>query len=236
MPTETCPTPGPVMLSLNKEQKRGRLWRPPCKRWSCPICGPQNAAGWGYVAMYGAQKLIDQNVRIAFVTITSHERLSADLAIQVWPNAWKKLYSRIKRQYGAGDYMMVTEKTKRGKLHVHAVVTWPVALSWLKDNARECGLGFQADVQPIEYAAGAAAYVAKYLTKSNYAWPTGWRRVRLSRGWPKPDEAEPMQGWSHHPVNGKLDALRIVQFMRDYESAGFEMRLQAELEREFGLK
>lgn len=225
MPNDVCPTPGPVMMSLSKEQKRGKLWRPPCKRWSCPVCGPQNAADWGYVAMYGTQKQLDLGVRLAFITITSHERLDATAAIEVWPFAWKKLYSRISRKYGKGEYMMVTEKTKRGKLHVHSVVTWGIDMRWLKDNARSCGLGFQADVQPIEYAAGAAAYVAKYLVKNNYAWPKGWRRVRLSRGWPKPDEMQSMPGWEHFPLQGAITAERIAHVVSDYGSAGIEIKV-----------
>lgn len=223
MQHETCPTPGPVMMSLSKEQEKGRIWRPPCKRWSCPVCGQKNASDWGYVAMYGTQKYIDQDVRMAFVTVTSHERLDAQRAIEVWPVAWKKLYSRIKRKFGAGEYIMVTEKTKRGVLHVHAVVTWEIDKRWLKDNARACGLGYQAAVLPIEWAAGAAAYVAKYLTKNNVMWPKGWRRVRLSHGWPKPDEPESMVGYEHWPIVGEISERRMRNLVYDYGTAGYEI-------------
>ena len=54
------------------------------------------------------------------------------------------------------------------------------------------------DVDFIQQAVAAAAYVTKYLAKSLEftRWPKGFRRVRTSRNWPTLD-ALPLPGWEY---------------------------------------
>jgi len=55
----------------------------------------------------------------------------------------------------------------------------------MKNNARSCGLGYEADVQNIESDGMAAAYVSKYIGKSlgGKPLPSHFRRVRCSQNW-----------------------------------------------------
>lgn len=226
MTDKTCPTPGPFLLGICKEQLKGRLFRPPCKRWSCPVCGLTNAAEWGFVAFYGAHKLMQDEIALSFITVTSHEKLDAQASMDVWPTAWKKLHTRLTRQYGKGQYFMVKEQHKTGRLHVHAVVTWKCSQKWLKDNARACGLGYQARVVMVDHAPGVASYVTKYLSKFGYEWPKGWRRVNLSRGWPKMPEGDTgPEGWRHVTINN-LARRDVLNLVADHASAGITIDVQ----------
>lgn len=55
----------------------------------------------------------------------------------------------------------------------------------MKTNARQCGFGFQADVQKITGDGMAAAYVSKYIGKSlgGKPLPPHFRRVRCTQNW-----------------------------------------------------
>jgi hypothetical protein len=222
------------MLGYNKEQKKARIFAPPCNRWSCPVCSDDLRAQWSWVALYGTKKLQEDGRGLVFVTITSHEKLSVAGAMAVWPSAWKQLHTRIVRAVGPGEYVRVTEQHESGKLHVHMVTTWGFTQTWLKDNARACGLGYIADVRPVLHAPGAALYVSKYLAKQDYAWPKRWRRVSTSRRWPKLDEKPDIEGWQHTIVDKRRTMAEIDAMRHDYESAGYEVRVSKSVEHKIG--
>ena len=70
-------------------------------------------------------------------------------------------------------------------MHVHALWTANVSQKWVKDNGRKRGLGYQAKVKHVADAQAATGYVTKYIGKSlGDDCPDGFRRVRVSRGWP----------------------------------------------------
>lgn len=219
-----CPTPGPVMVGIQKDEKKGKLWRVNCSRWSCEFCAAENAKEWAFVAFYGASELTDEFGALAFITMTSHEKLSVPGTLAVWPDAWKKLHSRLSYRHGKGEYFMVPERHKSMKLHMHAICTWGVDEHWLKDNARACGLGYIAHVRPVDHPVAAMAYASKYLTKFGHAWPKGWRRVRLSRGWPKPTEPGQPEGWQYWVT--KQDPELLVNMVADYATAGYTFDVQ----------
>ena len=222
--SEKCPTPGPVMMGINQETKKGRIWRPPCRRWTCPVCRDKRAQEWGFVALVGAVELQERGCRLIFVTVTSHEKLNAAQTLAAWPSAWKKLRQRIIRKHGPGDYYMVTERHRSGRLHVHAVVTWDIENRWLKDNARACGLGYMADTQAIDAAGIVVSYVSKYLTKFADVWPKGWRRVRMSNSWPKLTEPSTENGWRDWML-GSPSKSEVQDHVHDYASAGYEVNI-----------
>jgi hypothetical protein len=169
------------MLKLDRNKFEGALFRPPCKRWNCEYCREVNAARWSFIAWAGTDEFRRCGIDVVFVTVTSHEKLSVERAFQAWPDQWRKLKSRIAYKYGKPEYYMVSERHKSGKLHMHALVTRAITPTWLKTAARKSGLGYIADVRPVDQAIGAAFYASKYLTKFGAQWPTGWRRVRLSQ-------------------------------------------------------
>lgn len=178
----------PIIAAVSPTNKLAVLFRPRCKLWSCPYCAEVNRKLWTVRAYAGSEALISEGWEMKFVTMTSHEKLEARQTWYVWPLAWKKLSTRIARAQGPGhQYLMVPEQHQDGRLHMHAIATWSINQGWLKDNARESGLGYMAEIEDLESPQHSAWYVAKYLGKqlTMLSWPAGWRHVRTSRGWPK---------------------------------------------------
>jgi len=172
------------------------FFRPRCKLWSCPVCGPINATLWAWRADAGA-RLLGKEHPLAFITLTSHEKLAANASLRVLPSAWGKLQDRLRRA-ASGQYLIVPELHKNGRVHLHGLFTHGLKKKWFKDNARECGMGYQVDSQEVISLGGVAAYVTKYLTKSivEPQFAKGFRRVRTTRNWPKLPEKIPRDGLS----------------------------------------
>lgn len=124
---------------------------------------------------------------VQFITITSHEKLSNFAATAaVFPHAWSMLYKRMKRQTPELQYLLMIEKHKKNdRMHAHFLTNCACSKSWFKKNARQCGLGYQADARKVENDGAAAAYVSKYLAKSlgGDKLPSNFRRVRCSQNW-----------------------------------------------------
>lgn len=197
-PIATCDNPRvPVVLGMNHETRVAVIWRPRCKLWSCEACAQINAACWSIIAQTGVEAFLAEGRSPCFFTITSHERLSAAATMRVWPRAWAKLSTRLRRKIPGIQYLMVPEKHEDGRLHVHGVASDGIPERWLKDNARECGLGYQAATGEIENPRRVASYVTKYLVKQleSTDWPKHFRRVRTSRGWPKPEPVTDTGSW-----------------------------------------
>jgi len=186
------------MIAINRDNRQAVFFRPRCKLWSCPACAETNKRLWAVKAYHGAEQLAAEGAQhIAFLTLTSHERLDAAGSLAVWPSAWSKLRDRAKYASGGFDYLLVPEQHADGRLHVHAIETAGLGKRFWKDAARKSGLGYQCEEEEANTPAGAAYYVVKYLTKSiAYTnWPKGFRRVRTSRNWPKLEKMEQPEGW-----------------------------------------
>lgn len=190
----------PQMLGISHSLRRAIFFRPRCKLWACPVCAQINRARWCARTWLGARALQAAGAHLSFVTLTSHERLDASATLAIFKYAWPALRKRISRSVGHWDYILVPEKHGDGRLHAHLVCTAHLCKRWYKDNARECGLGYQADAQQLETAEYAAAYVGKYLSKemgqSEDPWPRGFRRVRCSQSWPPLPPLGSTEGWS----------------------------------------
>lgn len=209
----------PELEFFSTELQQVVYFRPPCKSWNCPYCAPRRAWMWRKRAEFGTNVLTTANI-IEFVTLTSHERLSPAATLAVLPKAWDKLRKRVNRATGETEYFSVPEQHKDGRWHMHLIVSMPVALKkkWWKDNARSCGLGYQSDVQEVESAGGVGGYVTKYLTKmlQNSNLPTGFRRVRLSHGWPKNPAIGKPESWrcsivpQDIPLDEKIERQRLA--------------------------
>jgi len=107
--------------------------------------------------------------------------------------------------------MIVPERHKDDRMHVHALWNANVSQKWLKDNARKRGLGYQCKVIPITNPNYAAKYVTKYVCKDfGSDMPPHFRRVRVSNNWtdiPKPTTKFDGLRWEYVGTNG---ALQIV--------------------------
>ena len=207
----------PYMLAFHQDQQLAVGFKPRCKSWSCPACGPINQALWWFRIHHGISVGQSEGKLPFFITLTSHEKLDAAGSLRVWPQAWANLSARARYAAPGALYAMVAERHQDGRLHWHIVGTWELRERWWKDNARACGLGYMVDLQEISTAAGAAAYISKYLGKSleGTAWPPGFRRVNVSRNFPKPPPMEREPGW------------KIIRLKQDKDLLGMSVRLRA---------
>ena len=186
------------MVAKNGHLSRAIFFRPNCHKWTCEYCGVQRGRFFMVIAAFGHEKLTSDGKVLQFATVTSNAKLrSARSGIVAWRANWPKLLKRMKRASGALAYMQVPEQHKSGAYHVHLITTATVTKRWLKDNAASCGFGYIADIEPIRDPGKAAWYVSKYLTKQSHSlkWPRYFRRVNMSRNWPRPDPLEKSLEW-----------------------------------------
>jgi hypothetical protein len=124
----------------------------------------------------------------SFITMTAHEKWRGDASLKNIRKNWPKLRKRLARK-SDGDlyYVWVFERHKDKSWHIHALVNQPIESRWYKDNARECGMGYQAKSIQLENYGQAAGYIAKYLLKQMFMldpYPKGMRRITTSRNFP----------------------------------------------------
>lgn len=198
-----CPAPNrPFLRALNRERSAAILFRPACNSWGCPVCAHANKKRWIARAIHGVEQLTAHDMPLAFLTLTSHEKLRGAASFRVWPKSWAKLrhryYRNVSPEFRA--YFAVPERHQDGTLHTHALIAGGLPERWWKDNARECGLGYMADVQEIANL-GIAGYVGKYLGKTLHeGWPKGKRRVNTTRNWPNLESMSDLTGWTFSKV------------------------------------
>ena len=177
----------PFLKAINHSTKQVVLFRPRCKSWRCPGCAKINAQKVVLRAANGSEVMQSRGAVLDFVTVTSHEKLDPAASLAVLPKAWNKLNRRMSREAASHEYLAIPEQHKDGRWHLHAIVTAKLPKKWWKDNARQCGLGYQSDVQEVRTLGGVAYYVSKYVSKTleNPNLPKNFRRVRASHGWPE---------------------------------------------------
>jgi len=201
-----------LLIGWDDSQRRALVARANCDSWSCGDCAKRMSETWGMRAEMGSREILNRGDRLDFVTITSHERLTDFASCErVWRRSWGVLYNAIKRQKKDFTYMIVPEKHKDGRMHVHCLWNAAVTQRWLKDNARKRGLGYQCKVIPISSAGGTSKYITKYVGKNlNSDYPVRFRRVRCSNDWvdlPQPTTQSDNLRWEYVGSNGALSIL-----------------------------
>lgn len=186
-----CPnSKSPVIVGSNVEAKKAYVYRPGCKTWACPSCGPRNGRRWIARMLHGMTII---GGAWSFVTLTAHEKWRGDASLKNIQKNWGKLRKRMARAVEHDlYYVWVYERHKDMSWHVHMLYNAHLKDRWWKDNARACGLGYQAKDQALENIGQAAGYVAKYLLKQmslKPAYPKDMRRITVSRNFPQlPDQ------------------------------------------------
>lgn len=211
----SCETPKrPWMIASNFFTGQSIFFQPTCKKWSCAYCGQINAKRWIVRAIKGTEQLLSEGWKVDFVTITSHEKLTAAQSFYVLPRAWKTLHMRYKREIPGDDpgaYYAVPETHLTGVVHSHLIITGGLRKKWWKDNARECGLGYQSEVKEV-ITLGVGGYVSKYLGKTlDESWAKGKRRVNTSRSWPAMPELEQTIGWGFKTYYSDQELLPVIE-------------------------
>ena len=195
---ELCPNPK-VPLLIGTKDKKAYLLRGACKLWSCSVCGASNGRKW-LARILNHMNKNKGTGRWYFLTITAHEKWhTPQRSIKNLRQGWKKLYNRMRRKYGVSEYVKVWEFHKDGSFHLHVLIRRKIGKKWLKDNSRECGMGYMCDSSASKNPGQVAGYCAKYLIKSfEHAdkYEKGMRRIEASRDWEKlPELASDMETW-----------------------------------------
>lgn len=193
---------GGLLIAYDHPKRRALITDADCDTWTCPECVERLSSHWQLRAQIGVREFLERGLQVDTATMTSHEKLSTfEATAAVWPDAWGKLHKRLNRQADTCEYMLFPERHKDGRLHMHALWTFGVSTRWLKDNARECGLGYQAKIRPIEDVGRATEYATKYLSKQlKLGGPPRFRHVRVSSHWPKvpvPESDLSPYKWEH---------------------------------------
>lgn len=179
----------PYLTGTNKETKVAMLIRPNCKCWNCMACAARNARYWIAKIINGVNKMDTENSWHMF-TLTAHEKWRGrNSSVKNLRQGWKKLYNRIRRKFGVNYYVKVWEMHKDGTFHLHGLIDAVIPTKWLKDSARQCGMGYQVDIHAVENAGQVAGYICKYFLKSQESisqdnqFPENLRRIEVSRNW-----------------------------------------------------
>lgn len=199
---EKCPnTKDIIVFGMNRIEKMAILFNPRCKQWNCPYCSELNRQYWVQQATRGTIIITSEGREVQFVTVTSRNYATPASSLYFFKQNWPKLSRRMKyktnlwKEYAGKDwaYFLVPERHKSGVLHAHILAASHISSEKIwKDAAWQAGFGYIVDVEELVTPAGAARYVAKYLTKQSEFgdWPRGFMRVRHSRNWPIAQEGE----------------------------------------------
>lgn len=180
----------PFLTGIQTTQEIALLMRPNCDCWSCPTCAVRNAKRWIARIINHVNKSDTENGWFMF-TLTAHENWRSDTAsVKNLRQGWKKLYNRMRYEFGVSQYCKVWEMHTETAFHLHGLIDSVIAERWLKDNARECGMGYQVDLHHVDNAGQVAGYIAKYFLKSQEQgnlreFPANLRRIEVSRNWMK---------------------------------------------------
>lgn len=183
-----CPSVSvPYLTAIDHKDRSIIKIRGQCGLWSCPVCGAKNGKRWLARMLHGMNTLKRRNWFI--LTITAHEKWRGrEASVKNIRQGWKKLYNRMRRKYKQTSYVKVWEFHEDGSFHLHIIYGRKVGKRWLKDNSRQCGMGYMVDSSASKNPGMVAGYAAKYLLKSfEFAdkYPSGMRRIEVSRDWPQ---------------------------------------------------
>lgn len=214
-----------LLIAADSAKKRFLVTRANCDTWSCTECKKRMSQRWSMRASAGVRIMIKDSEKVDFVTLTSHEKLKTfSQCYFVWSKAWNKLHARLNyahKDEHRSQYLLIPERHKDGRMHVHALWNFDVSASWLRKSARKCGLGYQCDVKPLIDGLQAAKYTAKYLSKDlGDDVPKRFRRVRTSLSWfdfDAPKNEESVLSWTYVTTNQQMNDIYRVATLMSYD-------------------
>jgi len=203
--SEFCPNPTNIYAEFiaHKDGKDVyRHTRIPCKKWSCPVCGKQNAATLrkrlrqaikGLVPMLQADKdKARYSVKLLTLTVPGHYyRLvhKPEEAEKEMKSSFDKLIKATRKIYGAFEYVWVLEYCK-GWPHLHVLLVGnniaPMGLLYdiRRLWCRRYGMGYIKLNCRGEYEK-AVYYLTKYVTKGLQSGMKNSRVFSMSREFTK---------------------------------------------------
>jgi hypothetical protein len=222
----TCPTP---VYLLHRTEKR--LMVLPCKRRSCPVCGPGRWKPYQQAKyMSGVDDVPIEQLKVLTLTAPGADELPDWRAIDAWnqgaTDRWEKFIRLLSKEYPGAEieYWRVWEYQRRGALHVHAILRglrW-IHLQALHRIAKQAGWGDRLRVENVRKECGGhrglLGYMTKYLLKGIDTWRVSRHMITCSRAWPRgwtrPGPRVPLDEWmwvSPQAVTGWLNGWVLLE-------------------------
>lgn len=155
-----------------------------CDSWTCPICQRANAYRWAERVRYGLSLRGYRDAYFWTLTLPPYVK-TAEQGFLLLPDIWDRLRREVQRYHRAWDYAAFVElHPQRSQIPHFHIISLAVSPYRLKDLAAHCGFGYMAKQLPCT-SKMAAIYVTKYVSKQGFGMPRNFRRVRISRRWPK---------------------------------------------------
>lgn len=177
------------IVTVNSNQRGGQAATLTCKRWSCPLCRPDNRK-----RVIGLAKRGDPD-KFLTLTIRHSDWETPDSAACGMRDAWAKMVRLIRKTYPSRrlEYLRVFEAHKSGWPHMHILMRAPfIPQAWLSAKWEELTGAFKVDIRAVEQKEKAAYYVAKYIGKDLHRFQ-GVTRYYRSQGYNGPREDEPIR-------------------------------------------
>jgi len=154
-----------------------------CDQWKCESCRIALSYRWGLRVRYGMALWPGECFHVT-LTLPGQVKTPA-FGFFVLKRAWDNYRKAMQRTVRKFDYAAFVElhPKRLGIAHFH-IIALQGCPERINDFAHHAGFGFKATQDPVE-GWKAAWYVAKYTSKQGDQMPKGFRRVRLSRRWPK---------------------------------------------------
>jgi len=173
-----CPN---AKRAFNAEAQIVRL---ACDSWSCDYCRKILAWRWAQRVAYGIALRPCQEPWFWTLTLPPWI-LDSKTGYKVLPDRWDRFRRELQRGNRDFCYAAFVEAHPHRSFipHFH-IITFQPSPRRLKDLAVYCGFGHQAKELEINGKI-AANYVSKYASKGSDSIPRNFRRVRISRQWPK---------------------------------------------------
>jgi len=160
----------------------GDVVRVACRQWRCDVCRQVLSYQWSRRVRFGLA-LWDGPQRHWTLTLSGKVK-TAEFAFRILDKCWDNLRKTLQRSTGTWNYAAFVELHPRrtGIAHFH-IISLADCPGRINDVAHHAGFGYKATDTEID-GPEAAHYVSKYTSKQGAEMPKGFRRVRLSRGWP----------------------------------------------------
>lgn len=181
--------------------------RIPCKKWSCPACGPKKVNMFGWAAGEAASRY--ELRRLMTLTLDPLQVPEGVKPIKHLKHVWRKFRVPMTRKFGRSvRFLWVLELHKSGMPHLHVLIDEFVPQRWLSATWSRYGGGRVVDIRD---AGGDMKkigwYLAKYLSKGLMnRLPWRERRYGTSKSVKLREDAECGEKWELVPVG--LDTIR----------------------------
>ncbi len=205
--------------------------RIPCKKWSCPSCGPKKVKMFGWAAGDAASRY--ELRRLMTLTLDPQQVPEGVKPIKHLKHVWRKFRIPMSRKFGRSvRFLWVLELHKSGMPHLHVLIDEYVPQRWLSATWSRYGGGRIVDIRD---AGGdlrkVGWYLAKYLSKGlRNRLPGRERRYGTSKSVKMRGDAECADIWELVPVG--LDAIHAerkeVALEIDTDEFGNLVRFTAE--------